>query len=163
MVDIVIEGPDNAGKSTLAELIRVATHRLVQPSEGPEKYPGEVNDRVIRYMADYGDIIYDRHPCVSQSIYSIVKANTPVNEELIKAFYDSKPLIIYCRPIGKGLDGHVIKPHDSPDFIESLETNYDKVVAEYDKWGLSHAAIIYRMGDDETRILNFIKGVIDYV
>lgn len=163
MIDIIIEGPDNAGKSTLAELIKIATHRLVVPSEGPEKYPGEVSDRVRRYMAEHQGVIYDRHPCVSQSIYSLVKNNTPVDEELVKKFYEGKPLLIYCRPIGKGLDGHVVKEHDQEDFLNSLEKNYDRVVEEYDLWGLRRAAIIYRIGDDTSRVLNFIKGVIDYV
>lgn len=162
-MDIIIEGPDNAGKSTLAGLVKLVTGRVVIPSEGPEKYPGEVEERVARYQADYRDVIYDRHPCISQNIYSVVKPCVLLEESVIEKFYKTRPLLIYCRPLERGLEGHVVKDHDSPEFLQSLETNYDKVVAEYDKWGLRRAAIIYRIGDDTARVLNFIKGVVDYV
>lgn len=161
-MEIIIEGPDNAGKSTLAKMIGEALGRQVIPSEGREKYDGEINDRVNRYFKDYNNVIFDRHPVVSQAVYFICGNKTNVNEELVEKFYKQQNIYVYCRPlIGRKLKGHVVKDYDDPAFLEEIEKKYDSLVAAYDKWALEKANFIYRIGDNITNILKGIEGALN--
>lgn len=160
-MDIVLEGPDNAGKSTLAGKLSASTGRQVIQSEGREKFPGEVNERVERYSFHY-NVIYDRHPCVSQGIYALIKPNTPIHQDSINNFYSRQPLIIYCRPlVGRGMDGHIEKAYDEAEYLRTIEDKFDELTRLYDDWALNHAHLIYRIGDNETRLIETVRRMID--
>lgn len=161
-MNIVLEGPDNAGKSTLAKIIGDTMGWPVVGSEGREKYAGEINDRIKRYFQDYQEKhIFDRHPVVSQGIYRMLHHKTAVDEALEEAFYDANPLLIYCRPpsIERGLDGHIAREDDDDEYLKTVEDNYRQLVQAYDDWALKHAFLLYRIGDDPTKIINAIYGV----
>jgi len=161
---IVIEGTDNAGKSTLARnLQQLMGHIRIVSSEGPEKYPGEINERVLRYFEMSTEpILFDRHPAVSNQIYRQIKDGyTSVSPELLERFYGNKPFFIYCRPIAKPtLDGHVLRDHDTPDHMAAVASNLDKLVALYDAWACKHAHVIYRIGQPIRPVLSHIKETI---
>lgn len=155
-MNIVFEGPDNSGKSTLARYVANHVKKNIILSEGPDKYPGEINERILRYEQLRG-VIFDRHPCVSHPIYSSFRTITPIKPELLLRFYDSKPVFIYCR--ARGLEGHVIKDHiDTADHLESITTNADGIARMYDEWATHHALIWYRVGDSMERILDLVQG-----
>jgi hypothetical protein len=159
---LVIEGPDNGGKSTLARHISEQLGWPIQPSEGPDKYPGEINERIRRYQS-LERVIFDRHPCVSQPIYSKFRGNTPVDQSLLDQFYASKPLLVYCQlPRGRTLNGHVVKPHDSKEHLETVSANFDRIAAFYDAWAIEHATIIRRWSDPHDRILSMIWGALNW-
>lgn len=162
-MNIVLEGPDNAGKSTLATQISKVMGWPMVGSEGREKYPNEINDRIRRYFKDYPDQhIFDRHPVISQSIYRMLHDKTPVEEPLEEAFYDMKPILIYCRPaeISRGLKGHIAREDDDEAYLKSVEDNYYRLVAAYDDWALKHTFMMYRIGDDPAKVINAIYGVL---
>lgn len=157
-MEIILEGPDNAGKSTLAKMISEAIGRAVISSEGREKYPGEIVERIVRYSRDHQGVIFDRHPVVSQTIYSLVKSNTPVPEELIKEFYTGKNFFIYCRSnLERGLEGHVVKEHDDEEYLARIQNSLGPLLEAYDKWALQHANYIYRIGDNITHLINLVE------
>src|SRR4051812_3455357 len=95
IMQIVLEGPDNAGKSTLAAFLSERLGIPVKHSGGPSKHPGEVNERARAFGADDSDLIYDRHPCVSQNLYqdALQTQGEYVDQRHLDAFYESKPLI----------------------------------------------------------------------
>lgn len=158
-MNIILEGPDNSGKSTLAEHLGTFMGLEVVKSEGREKWPGEVNDRIRRYNSQYNKVIYDRHPVVSQTLYNLIKTNTPVDEELLQQFYQEKNILVYCRPlIERKMEGHVAKDYDEPEYLATIEEKYGPLVKLYDEWALSHAHFLYRIGDDRTRLLEALKG-----
>lgn len=160
-MDIVLEGPDNAGKSTLAGFISTELNRITVHSEGREKYANEINERINRYFGLYHDVVYDRHPVVSQTIYHMIVENTEVDHELATRFYDSKPLIIYCRPDPeRGMEGHITKEYDAPDYVQKIQDNFRQLVSVYDTWALKKANMIYRIGDDVPKLITAIKGLI---
>jgi hypothetical protein len=147
---IVVEGADNAGKSTLITAIRELhpfSRWTLQQSEGPPKYPGEMTQRVTRYLAQGPDIIYDRHPCVSQPIYGLMRSHhDAIPPELIAQFYASKPLFIYCD--GRGMRGHVFNPeHDTALHLDAVNENYERLLSEYRQWAGQYAFMCYRIGD----------------
>ena len=154
-MNIVLEGPDGSGKSTLAGQIAQVLGRLVQPSEGPPKYPGELNERIRRY-AFFDGIIFDRHPVISQTIYATIRANNEerVDHQLEADFYNEHNIFIYCRATHLGK--HVTKEHDTPEHLEKIERNYEAIIGHYDAWALSHANLIYRIGDDPLHVIHYL-------
>jgi predicted HAD superfamily Cof-like phosphohydrolase len=165
---IVIEGVDNSGKSTLAKTLSAVLDIPWMHSGGREKYLGEINLRVHQYLTmQPTDIIYDRHPAVSQAIYGKINPNTPVDINLVEQFYADAPFFIYCAP--RGLDTHQQQPEhgDDAEWETKLKYNYDILVAEYDRWALLHANYMYRVGDDITPLVNalqtdFISDIQDF-
>lgn len=157
---VVIEGIDNAGKSTLCRMISsILPTFQVQVSEGPPKYEGEMDKRVEKYLAYPNNVIYDRHPCVSQPIYGLMRTHKDdISEELIQAFYEMKPIFVYCDPLGRGMSGHVEKTGvDIPEHIDSINDNYNKLLGLYRLWAIKHACIMYRIGDPMSRIGRMIE------
>lgn len=156
-MNIVLEGPDASGKSTLARYLSQELKRAIVPSEGPEKFPGEINERIRRYRW-FENVIFDRHPCISQSIYSIFRGNqNPPDRDLVFDFYETKPVLVYCIPYGNEL-AHEVKDHDSEEHLAMLRINELEIRKLYDQWGLDYAHFIYRVGSPMARILRAIKG-----
>lgn len=156
-MNIVLEGPDNSGKSTLAKLLALELDKRVFASEGPEKFTGELRDRVERYRGLH-EVIFDRHPCVSDIIYGAFRERpSSLANEHQALFYASEPLMIYCDPLNRGMLGHLEKAHDSQAHISMVNEKYANILRLYREWGISRAHIIYRIGDDPQRIVRFCR------
>lgn len=156
-MNIVLEGPDNAGKSTLAKLLAMELKKSVYASGGPEKYPGELLLRVEKYR-ELQNVIFDRHPCVSDIIYGRFRERrSTLAGQHEGLFYAEPPLMIYCDPLDRGMSGHVEKAHDSSEHVGMVHHRYDAILSLYRHWGISRAHIIYRIGDDPQRIVKFCR------
>jgi hypothetical protein len=157
---IVVEGVDNSGKSTLIKALQtVFPHAPVQGSEGPPKYKGEMDERVARYIMQPANTIYDRHPCVSQPIYGTMRTHLdPIKPELIKLFYDKRPLFIYCDGGTRGMEQHQVNHQvDTPEHLAAVADNYTKLLIQYRHWAAQHALINYRIGDDIQRLVGLVQ------
>jgi hypothetical protein len=156
---IVVEGVDNSGKSTLVRsLSSMLPTFQIQVSEGPPKFAGEMDQRVGKYMGYPKNIIFDRHPCVSQPIYGQMRSHKDdIAPELIKSFYEMKPLFIYCDPLGRGLTTHVVKDDETPEHIAAVQSEYIRLLASYREWAINYATITYRIGDPMKRILKMVE------
>lgn len=160
---IVVEGVDNSGKSTLIRsLMVVLPDWAVQVSEGPPKHAGEMDTRVTRYFERSAQVVYDRHPCVSQPIYGTMRSHLdPIDPRLLKEFYERKPFFVYCDPGDRGLDGHT--HHEGVDterHLQSLTAGYDKLLEEYRKWAIDHAHIVYRIGDNIAQLQMMVEALV---
>lgn len=154
---IVLEGPDNSGKSTLAKRLGKMMGRSVIPSGGPAKSEEEIADRVRQYNArDPEKVIYDRHPCVSQEIYRQFHGGAPVDPELVAGFYSSQPLIIYC--VGRSMTDHVVKDHDTDEHLAMLEEQHENICTTYDAWAIKHATYVYRIGDSLQPLISLLTS-----
>lgn len=160
---IVLEGPDAAGKSTLAAFLVEMLGLSLRHSGGPGKRPGEIYERVDFMAKDPGPTLYDRHPCISQNLYldALGLHGEYVDDERLKRFYDSKPFIIYCRPLPDALKRHEMSEHASSQYHKHVERNYDRLTHLYDKWALKHAHAVYRIGDDMTQVAHLVRSRID--
>lgn len=152
MRHIVIEGVDNSGKSTLAARLASRLDLPVQGSEGPPHYPGEMNERIARYHSLPTQHIFDRHPVVSQAIYCTLRTGLDpmgMDPALVKQFYASQHLFIYCDPAGRGMSGHQYHEGvDTPEHLAQVNENYAQLLTLYRAWAIAHAHLIYRIGDD---------------
>lgn len=159
MRNIVLEGPDNAGKTTLAAKLNAALGFPIKHSGGPSKYPGEVNERAKEFNADDNLYIYDRHPCISQNVYvkALNSGGELVTEENLEAFYNKRPIIIYCKSKGT-LEGHNQSEHSSEEYFNQVERSYPQLCLEYDLWSDCVEHLTYQIGDSEEALLDKIKA-----
>lgn len=156
---IIIEGMDNSGKSTLALHIARRLGLQVQESEGPPRSAQEINDRCRRY-ATLENTLLVRHPVVSNAIYGHFRPEgDPITADIREQFYDARHLIIYCDPVDRPLDdGHVVKDHDTPEHLALIRAQKVEIAALYRGWAIRHAHIVYRIGDDMDRIVDWAHG-----
>ena len=158
-MNIIIEGPDGSGKSTLARYLADITGRVLVAGEGPSKYPGEINDRVRRYLALH-EVVHDRHPCVSSQVYEQFKpAPNFVDQNLLFRFYQEPNVFIYCP--GKAiLDNHAgASDVDTPEYEKWLQENHASIYAAYKDWALDYAHVVYRIGDNMKDVYKLIRGM----
>lgn len=145
-MNVVLEGPDGAGKSYLAEAIAAATGMRVQQGSGPPRQPGEI-ERRMRDYAQMEDVIFDRHPAVSQPIYASLRGEEMSAEfwSLVDGFYRTRPVIVYCR--SESPARHVVKSGENPTHIAAVNERYPFLVRAYDEWAPRHAHLLYRIED----------------
>lgn len=162
---IILEGIDASGKSTLAKHLANALVCAIQDSEGPEKEPGEIITRIMKYdrLMSQERIIFDRHPVFSHPIYSQgSKWMTRIPPAIINDLLTRPILIVYCRPMTEGFDNHVENEGgEDPEHLRRVSANYTQWLADYDAWAVRHAHMIYNCGQqfDETaqRILKVVR------
>lgn len=168
-MNVVLEGPDGSGKSTLAAYIAGAVDMRVQQGSGPPKSRREIDDRMRSYLAMDG-VIFDRHPCVSQPIYSAlrrlrVQAGYAVSgvddfdQTLAQSLYSTSPLVVYCRPKSAhdALDRHVVKEGEDPSHVAAVREYYSMLLNAYDQWALERAHLVYRIGDEQAAIADVVR------
>lgn len=158
--NIVLEGPDAAGKSTLAKALHVATGWPIHPKEGkPDTFEATVK-KCERYLKLDGYII-DRHPMVSQAIYGQVIRNDPLlPPALIKEFHSQFNLIIYCRCIEKGMSVHVVRDGEHAAHVDRVRDRYSQLVQLYDQFGLVSSHLIYNHYGNTDLICDMVKGAL---
>lgn len=164
---IIVEGADNAGKSTLIRHLSGSLGIPVVPGEGPGKSDDEINDRVQRY-AVIDNAIFDRHPCVSQVIYNQFRVGGPViGADLIDQFYQQDILFIYCRAQDT-LEGTVWRDVDArvdatgTRHEDTVRNNHSQIIQAYDEWASRHAHVVYRIGDGFSKITAIVAAIASY-
>lgn len=152
-MNIILEGVDASGKSTLAKaLLAELPGYSHYPGEGPEKYEGEILERLKRYSAEHNPLaIYDRHPIVSHPIYSRTNLwMTDIPKSTRDEFY-ARPdiLLIYCLPTEDGLAAHVERDGvDTAEHLAMIKKEYPRILNDYNEWAFRRAHLIYRCGRD---------------
>lgn len=146
-MNVVLEGPDGGGKSYLAEAIAEATGMRIQQGSGPPRRPGEIEQRLRDYDV-MEDVVFDRHPAVSQPIYARLRGETMSPEfwGLVDRFYRSQSIIIYCR--AESPARHVVKPGENPEHIAAVHDRYPQLLSMYDEWAAKRAHLVYRIEDN---------------
>lgn len=129
---IVIEGPDNSGKSTLGEYLSQQLQTPLRHSEkpNPEWTALEALEHSCRQLRPQQAIL-DRIYVISEYIYGpICRGRSALAEQHARAMLDlySRPyLIIYCRP---RMD--TILRNGGREQMEGVLDNHQKIVEAYD-------------------------------
>lgn len=141
---VIVEGPDNSGKSTLCDLISKETGVPVTHSGGPPKNDQEMNDRIKRLLDHPRPALFDRFPVISDRVYGYaMNRGTPVTDEHVRQLKIRAPTIIYCRPsiseLLKFERDQSSKVYKSPEHIRGVESHifaligrYDEVISDYE-------------------------------
>src|SRR5688572_30515553 len=157
-MNIVVEGVDATGKTTLVNYLYRRLHLQVQWGEGPPQSPDEVNARTRRYLKMH-DTIFDRHPCASNKFYDRHRGvSIPIDHRLVDDFLVTPPIFVYCDP-GFEVHAHVRAEHDTDEQMALVEQNYKMILSDYRCWAAHYAHINYRIGDSMIRIGNMLESI----
>jgi len=109
--NVIVEGPDGAGKSTLVSYLSQALDlkvhtRASSSKDGPVEDLAEWVTEQFRWHEDTGmATIYDRHPIISEPIYGPAirnKTRPKFDDEawirLVKAELYKTSVVVWCRP-----------------------------------------------------------------
>lgn len=160
MHNIVIEGVDASGKSTLANFLSIKLRMPVKESEGPTRHITDFLERTSRYEQLENTIIV-RHPHVSESIYGTARGTydaytkDPRFQESLGRYAQLRPLTIHCMPPTISLH-HKIKAHDTDDHIKLLQTHKHAICGLYRAWAQLDADFHYQIGYSMHRLLSNI-------
>lgn len=160
-MNIVIEGVDGSGKSTLAKFLSEEFDMPIQSSEGPGKSEKEINDRAKRYLA-MRNTIFDRHPCISQNIYALMRDGPLVDQIWLDALYSSNTIFIACYSDDEKLGTHEVKSYDTKEHLTQIDQNYDYLSATYQQWAFAMANIIYKRGTSMRFVLDQVRQRINF-
>lgn len=164
-MQIIIEGPDGSGKTTLIEhLIRNHSWPVVF-GEGPPKHPGEMLERLKRFaqMAERTQdqvTLYDRHPSVSDPIYSTAAGRSLLQPDYYNWVYQLPHLCVYCQAKDDSLSNHTLGEFDTPEHLTMVRENAPYIREAYGLWALKRAHIIHRYWEPDSldRTTNLILG-----
>jgi thymidylate kinase len=100
---VVLEGPDNAGKTSLAQKLRMEVTDLTyyHPGGAPNGEVAETDclDGQAGLFFELDRVIFDRVTCVSQQVYNPNALLDPVRQHYAEQMLKAPDLIvIYCRP-----------------------------------------------------------------
>lgn len=156
---VIIEGIDASGKSTLGKILARRLGYTLIESEGPPRYTGEINDRIKRYLS-IPNALFVRHPAISQPIYERLRGDEAMTDPyLIREVYDQCKLFVYCDPLERGLEGHVVKDGENPDHLAKVQSKYHVLLGMYRNWAIQHAQVFYRIGDPIGRIVDICSTI----
>jgi hypothetical protein len=160
-MNIIVEGPDGAGKSTLCQFLSTRLGRLVIGGEGPSRHIGDFDLRISRLLRCQ-EVIFDRHPAVSGPLYNKFREGPQdwPSVESLRDFYSSSPIFLYCHPTEATQHNADNAAVDTPEYLEWLTKNELGIRQEYERWALHHSHLTYRAGDDPYLILRALKGMI---
>lgn len=136
---IILEGPDSAGKSTLAKkLAAYFPDYSIYHSSGPERYPGEINERIGHLPTSR--IIFDRHPTVSHVIYG---GKTPIDRDLFLHVHAYSPRQVLVLPDPCPLGPQEATEYNTPEHLRYVEENHHKIIDRYRLWAQLFCAFHY--------------------
>lgn len=129
---IVVEGPDNSGKTTLAQVLtRYLKGCYVKTELRPVRSPLEVYayHNVLRAADSYaGNVIADRHHIISEPIYGNLLRNGHCIPDDIIRYCASEIFAIYCRP-----PTPVIMVKNGREQMDGVEDNLEEIIRAYDQ------------------------------
>lgn len=148
---IVVEGPDNSGKSTLVEQLTKKFNliQLVHYKKGPPQNV-EDNFRNSKYIIDKvislhsKRLIVDRLSLIGESIYGPICRGKDLwvsdferKQKLINSLNVLDPFFIYCRPpssVVLDLRSHQEKDYDTEDHLQKIKDNRSLILNSYDNY-----------------------------
>lgn len=136
---IIVEGPDNSGKSTLAkELSELLGYTVSHPGGSPKTIDAATAccaDQQSRLEhAESLKLIMDRVTCISDLAYQ------DRNHDLYNLYQrqmiaSNGVVLVYCRPpkrVIRSFKGTGIKPHKSAEEVKFARSNIKRIIDSYD-------------------------------
>lgn len=127
-MNIIVEGPDNAGKSTLIKFLESNLRRSVIHNT-VDKDSSSVLAKQTQELSLEGNTIYDRSAVISEYIYCMVLKRAPVIDINLDSIFKlaENTILIICLPsIDKVLG-------TTKDEMEGVKENLRELYVEYDR------------------------------
>jgi predicted HAD superfamily Cof-like phosphohydrolase len=159
MHNIIIEGPDASGKSTLARYLAEHLRMPIKESEGPPPSLAAFLERAERYSQLQNTIIV-RHPHISQFIYGRVRGDYDVYysngdfRQSLMLFLTNRPLTIFCEPT---ILPHHPKDYDTPEHLEMINEKSLTIENFYRSWANEYADLFYSLNRSKTTLIKNIR------
>lgn len=147
---IIVEGPDNSGKSTLVKYLADKYKlEVLQPlSKGPpsniEELYSNTKSLILQAIHKGRGCIVDRMPLIGESIYGPICREKDLwvpyfdyKVRLQKSINTLEPFYIYCRPTdGMILDmtTHQVKEYDTEEHLNKIKQNKRLILDAYDNY-----------------------------
>jgi adenylate kinase family enzyme len=139
---IILEGPDNSGKSTLAEKLHTATGWPIVHAGGPPQSEEEIRTRLINDLSLMQQrVIMDRSFILSDMIYAPILRRVNSFEprkyvRMIQAMDMHEPnfALIFCDGPDRVLldmSKHIRKPHETELHVAAMRRNKDQILQSY--------------------------------
>lgn len=136
---IVIEGPDGAGKSTLAQDLSDYFQWPIIHTGGPIRSRSEFLKKVVTYnlMSPEAPVIYDRIPYISDQIYAPIAGHKSATSgsELNYMLERIRPVIVYCALTDNESMSRRIsiehKEHKTYEHLNQIQANHNEIVQRY--------------------------------
>jgi hypothetical protein len=139
---IILEGPDGAGKSTLAQHIHKVSGWPIVHTGGPLIDRADFLDRVERLhlLKPQQAMIVDRTPFISDRVYAVLPPGRPEiasEKDFNDMFRRVRPIIVYCRLANTELMLKNIcktkKEHKTLEYLTRVQKNHPLLVERYDE------------------------------
>lgn len=140
MSRIVLEGPDHAGKTTLAkQLCTITGAKYHHPGGAPVD---EMAERACLMEQQFlieraGPLVLDRVTCVSQQVYNPNEALDPVRTRCLDTLCTSPfVFVVYCRPPNEHLvdvGNYTWRPEETEEHRQKIMTRAFEWVERYDR------------------------------
>jgi len=156
---IVLEGPDNSGKTTLADALR-REFAFEKFTAGPAP---STHDELVRCLHDqegriWQPCIHDRVTCISQQVYS-------GRDAMLDAFLRrmaGPAVIVYCRAPERTLmdfSTHRVKGYDTEESLRRLMDRQHEYIGRYDDLMSTVGHVKYDWTDEGLNKDGFIQFV----
>ena len=144
---IIVEGPEGAGKSRMAQQLS-ATHGLPDNHNGgPPATAAEVIDRTCAEAELYGKSILDRCAPVSELVYGAVIEDNPrvpvdMLYAVLRVWAEQGWILVYCRPTDDVMLEYVrtqlepiakMKGYKPQKYIDGAKANIHALRDKYDE------------------------------
>jgi hypothetical protein len=159
---IIVEGPDNSGKSTLCQLLHEKLCMPVLHAGGPNA----TNDVALKCCKEQQEFllnnaILDRVTPISRQIYENRYGEPELQDHLKKMLRTPFTTLIYCRPPNEKLmdmSSHKVREGESGDHIHYVLENQHNFIELYDRLmaGVPHIAYDWTEGYNEEAFVKMI-------
>jgi len=134
---IIVEGPDNSGKTTLCKLLSKELHMPVFHAGGPPA-SNDIALKLCREQMEFlsHNVILDRVTPISRQVYENRFADPDLTDHLKRMLNAPMCTVIYCRPPNERLmdmKNHQIKDHDTPEHMAYVLENLHNFIELYDR------------------------------
>ena len=152
---IILEGPDAAGKSTLARVLAGQFGMRHIVSGGAPHNRAEVMEYCRMQLGHCASrmTVIDRVTPISHPIYNPIYKNDPEVMDFRRQMLASGSLIVYCRPPTETLmrpEKHEWKDYDTEEHKQKILHNQMEYIGRYDEVfrEIPHLPYDYTQGDD---------------
>lgn len=162
-MSIIVEGPDNSGKTTLCQKLRDQLAMPIFHAGGPPA----TNDIALKLCHEQTEflkhkVILDRITPISRQIYENRFNDPDLMDHLKNMLRVPFCVIIYCRPPNERLmdmASHEVKKHDTPEHLAYVLENHHNFIELYDRMMAGVPHLLYDWTDMQDNFEQFAKQV----